>query len=814
MPLRTFLTAFLLAFAVVIGGSALPAAHAQAQTTAAIDYKAWEKDAARAEEVVALERALPSLLEQIRETIVDWRAKLAQAQNSNSAQIKTVKDQIAALGPAPTEEAPDAPEIAALRTKLTDQLAQLQAPGLAAVEAHSRAEGIIRQIDAKIRARQADALLKLSPTPVNPAHWPAALAVLTQGTKTLWAEADTAWQLPAKRTELRNNLPVIILYLLIAVVFVWRGPGFMESLTGRLQRGTSVRARNLAAGLVSLGQIIVPVGGMIFLVLALRSTGMVGTRSGALIDALPFAAFAFFAARWLGGWFFLPELSRPGVPMLADRPAEARFHVSMIGLMLSAEIFRNAFITEVRPPLSMAAQAVWATPLTCVLAVFLFRLGVLLRRRSSEIAAADGATDFHIQIMRLVSTAVVVISVVAPVLAIIGYVAAAHALIWPTALSLGLIGMIILVQRFTANIYLMITQGDEDAREALFPVLIGMVLSFAALPLFALIWGARTTDLLEAWTQFSAGVSIGDTRISPAIFLTFVLVFAVFYMATRLVQGALRSTILPRTGLDKGAQNAVTSGVGYLGIFLSAIAAIGAAGINLSSLAIVAGALSVGIGFGLQNIVSNFVAGIILLIERPISEGDMIQVGNEFGVVKSISVRSTQIETFDRTDVIVPNADLISGVVTNLTRGNLTGRLIIPVGVAYGSDTRRVEAMLLEIANDQPLVLVDPAPTVYFVGFGADSLNFEVRTILSDVNFKMVVQSEILHQITERFAEESIEIPFPQRDLWIRNPDALKADAKKKKPATRNTSSTNKPAADPEPLQIDNDPTGDDGDVN
>ncbi len=285
-----------------------------------------------------------------------------------------------------------------------------------------------------------------------------------------------------------------------------------------------------------------------------------------------------------------------------------------------------------------------------------------------------------------------------------------------------------------------------------------------------LIWGLSDAGFAILVQYLVDGFDIGETRIVPSQVLTGLFLFAVLLAASRWFRSALEERWLLRTRLDPGARETLVAMSSYTGFAIAVLVGLSLAGFKLQNLAIIAGALSVGIGFGLQNVVNNFVSGIILLFERPVSPGDWVVVGNTEGYVKKVRVRSTEIQTFDRSDVIVPNSEFISAQVTNWTLRDPYGRVIVKVPVAYGADTDKVRDVLLEVAKSHPQVIqfgVVPPPVVLFMGFGANSLDFELRCFIRDINWKLSVTSDLNFAVDKAFRENGIEIPLPQRVLHV-----------------------------------------------
>jgi small-conductance mechanosensitive channel len=262
----------------------------------------------------------------------------------------------------------------------------------------------------------------------------------------------------------------------------------------------------------------------------------------------------------------------------------------------------------------------------------------------------------------------------------------------------------------------------------------------------------------------------GNSILSLADVIMFFCILALVFAAERVLRRHLMRRVLQRTHLEPALQYAVSKIAGYVFIALGFYVALKLVGIDLSSLAVLAGAVGVGLGFGLQNVISNFVSGLIILAERPIAIGDRVEMGEVAGLITRISLRSTILVTNDNITIIVPNSDFITNKVTNWSYGDPKVRIRLPVGVAYSTDPERLRQLLLEVANEHPKVLRDPASEVFFSGFGDSSLNFELGVWTAEMTSKpRRFRSELNYAIERKLREHHIEIPFPQRDLHLRS---------------------------------------------
>jgi potassium efflux system protein len=254
-----------------------------------------------------------------------------------------------------------------------------------------------------------------------------------------------------------------------------------------------------------------------------------------------------------------------------------------------------------------------------------------------------------------------------------------------------------------------------------------------------------------------------------------VLVAVITFMSARNVPGLLEMAVLQRLPLDPSIRYAVTSLVSYGIVLLGVIVACSNIGLRWSQIQWLATALTFGLAFGLQEIFANFVAGIIILFERPIRVGDVVTVDDVTGVVSRIRIRATAITNWDRKEYVVPNKEFITGRLLNWTLSDRTNRIVINVGIAYGSDTEKARLLLLKAAQEHPLILKDPPSVATFEGFGDNSLNFTLRTFLPSMENRLQVIHDLHTAIDQAFRQSKIEIAFPQRDLYIRSvPEALR----------------------------------------
>lgn len=778
-----------------------PAASETASAAAREQLRQWDALGARAAQSVADGKASTAALEVLRQDLSAQR----DAAKSMAARTRAAGDPfrglLEALGPAPAEGAAEPRETAIERKALNALMGGLDSRAKQADLAAARATGLIDDIDRLIRDRFAQQLQTRGPSPLDPETWPITVTALFEATAHLSDETFAALRDPVASAERDKALPLIGIAVVLALALGgWTRRRLISYLVSAAPEGAGLGRRVAVGAMVAMTRLLLPALALAIMVFGIRTAAVLGYRGDQALGHLARGLAVVIAAQAIARAYYAPAIARFRLSSLDDKAAGRAAGLSLgLGMVYFVDAALVGFGEEFGFPAE--ALSVVNAAVLVVGAVFMWGLAGYVRPDTAREEETKGPAEDDIaayqppseddekiflgrNLLILGALMMRLVAVGSVALAAAGYYAASRYAFFPTTLTLGLLAAgVLLFTMIREGVEGYISEGAASHAAAragsdggglrLIPIFAGLVIILALIPELALIWGARTSDLIDAWAVIENGMMLGETRISPVDFLTFAVVFLGVYTVMRLLQSVLRRSVLPNTRLDMGARNAITSFAGYAGFALAALAAISAAGLDLSSLAIVAGALSVGIGFGLQNVVNNFVSGIILLVERPIKVGDWIEVNGTHGTVKKISVRATEIETFDRAAYIVPNGDLISSPVMNMTHGNNVGRLIIPVGVAYGADTEQVRQILEKVSTSHSAVLRYPAPQILFMEFGADSLNFEIRCILRDVGQVLTVRSHMHFEIDKRFREAGIEIPFAQRDIHLRNPGDL-----------------------------------------
>ncbi len=525
-------------------------------------------------------------------------------------------------------------------------------------------------------------------------------------------------------------------------------------------------------------------GGRVQLLLVLLSGGVaLAVVTRARLDAMPLVlVFVVCLALYLIASTLTRILLHPCPPaqhyLQLDPEFSVRLHRRLRSLWLVGFLVVFLFVSGLHTAIEPDQWAIVRTALIAVLVVNLVWLGLFMSKASG------------LRIKGAIRAAAVLILVAALTAELLGYNNLSFyllkALLGSVLLGIALWFGSVLIEEFFDGMEegqhlwqkrLRISLGLKDGERI--PGLIWLrLLSVLSLWFFFGVgilefWGYSDSTWLWVHAMLRDGFEIGAVRIVPLQFAMGLAIFALFLTAMRWFNREVLPNWVGRTRLDHGGREAVVTLTGYVGMIVAALVGLSLAGFSLQNLAIIAGALSVGIGFGLQNIVNNFVSGIILLFERPIRTGDWIVAGDVQGFVRRISIRSTLIETFDRADVIVPNSALISNNVTNWMLRDPWGRVTVPVGVAYGSDVDKVTEVLMSVAAEHPLVMLDgkmvSPPQVLFMGFGDSSLNFELRCFIREIDKRLVTLSDLNYAIEKKLREAGIEIPFPQRDIHVRS---------------------------------------------
>ncbi|MBN8917184.1 MAG: mechanosensitive ion channel family protein [Rhizobiales bacterium] len=732
---------------------------------------------------LAVEGLRPGDLDELRQRLDPARKDLAAVSDQIAPRVADAESRLNGLGPKPAEGATEEPTIAADRERLTKISADLGAVLKQNRALVLRGDQISDRISSRRRALFTGQLFERVDSIIDPDLWTNAFNALSSEFRALSYFGNDL-----RAYSVRRLSPLAVIGILLG------GIGIMGAVVagGRLLRKrlrtpppgegesfTRLRSAREAMKVLFLNATVAPAAAMAAIAF-IGAFEIIPPRAEELVQGIIIAIFIKAIGNAVGRAFLAPNEPWRRLPQLSDTAAALAFrYYSFTVWTLAIAAALNALHRVLFAPVGLTV--VTSAIMSLLIAGFISRFLVGAARAEANADTAKETTDpsaiaatgpsqappRYIRLFVWVAVFALIGALVAGYISFAAFVAARMVI---AAAVLGVLYLLYaLIDAFfgeglSAETHRarMISSmlGLKPERVELIGVLASGLLKLQLFVVAAFLivgsWGTSTADMMETVERVSFGVRIGNATITLWSVVYAVLLLLVSLAAARGLQKWVSSALLPRTGLEPSLQSSIATIVGYVGTIVAVMVAMGQLGLNLENIALVAGALSVGIGFGLQSIVSNFVSGLILLAERPIRVGDTINVKGEEGYVRRISVRSTEIETFERATVIVPNADLITGMVKNWTHSNTTGRIIVAVTVSYDSDPEEVRDILVGCACDHPQVLQTPPPRVFLMKFADAGIVFELRCVVANVDYALTVKSDLHFQVLSRFRKAHV----------------------------------------------------------
>jgi small-conductance mechanosensitive channel len=742
-------------------------------------------------------------LDDLRARLDPVRADLTTGIAALDPLLANLNHRVKEIGPKPADDAPaESASITAERDALSARAAELDAVLKQAKLLKVRADQLSDRITSRRRALFTDQLLARSYSVLDPSLWLAAAAAVPIELRGInYLLSDWAAYANARMQPIGQIAIGFASLLIVGLIFVARS--VLARPIRRAELGVDgapisrLRACSLSALVAILRMAAGPLAATAVLAL-LNGFDLLPPRVNEIAQGLLLAiSIVAIGVGLLDGALAPREPQRRVVP-LSNEIAGLIFRFAQIGLWILAVsvtlgAFHRALVVPV--PLSVATSAAMSLCLVLVASRSMRALNALSGDGDEDITdakagAAKETTAPTAEAGEAPSTSVLnwikfpfwILNLTVVGALVIGYVSFAGFLSSRALIAVVMAGTLYLVVALINSLFIDALATGPRARHA--AKLIGVrpaslellaVLTAGLLKAVAIIgiviltvgtFGTSTSDLADIASRVTLGFTIGNSTVAIGDILSALLFLVVGIVIARAIQRWFAVAILPKTAFDQGLQNSIATIIGYIGSITVIAMAMGQLGLNLENIALVAGALSVGIGFGLQSIVSNFVSGLILLAERPIRVGDTIAVKGEEGYVRRISVRATEIETFDRAAVLIPNSDLITGMVKNFTHANTTGRVIVAVNVAYDADADEVRDILIGCACDHPQVLRSPPPRVFLMAFGDSYLKFELRCVVANVDYALTVKSDLHFAVLDRLKAAKIGIPYTPWSIY------------------------------------------------